>query len=120
MVHLAIRRNKNTSLRSALFILKDKIIEQVLNFTFQKNNRVRLNSIFYFSSWSRVRKKHTCTTSSNSLKSKLFTNFYPWSRVSALPRRPAAYKAAALLTELTRRTISTVLFYHEFRIFTTL
>ena len=46
MVHLAIRRNKNTSLRSALFILKDKIIEQVLNFTFQKNNRVRLNSIF--------------------------------------------------------------------------
>ena len=25
-----------------------------------------------------------------------------WSRVSALPRRPAAYKAAALLTELTR------------------
>ena len=63
--------------------------------------------------------KHTCTTSSNSLKSKLFTNFHPWSRVSALPRRPAAYKAAALLTELTRRTISTVLFYHEFRIFTT-
>ena len=85
MVHLAIRRNKNTSLRSALFILKDKIIEQVLNFTFQKNNRVRLNSIFYFSSWSRV---------------------------SALPRRPAAYKAAALLTELTRRfiLISTLLF----------
>ena len=56
--------------------------------------------------------KHTCTTSSNSLKSKLFTNFYPWSRVSALPRRPAAYKAAALLTELTRRfiLISTLLF----------
>ena len=78
MVHLAIRRNKNTSLRSALFILKDKIIEQVLNFTFQKNNRVRLNSIIYFSSWSRV---------------------------SALPRRPAAYKAAALLTELTRRFV---------------
>ena len=25
-----------------------------------------------------------------------------WSRVSALPRRPAAYKAAALLAELTR------------------
>ena len=25
--------------------------------------------------------KHTCTTSSNSLKSKLFTNFHPWSRV---------------------------------------
>lgn len=56
--------------------------------------------------------KHTCTTSSNSLKSKLFTNFHPWSRVSALPRRPAAYKAAALLTELTRRLvlISTLLF----------
>ena len=63
--------------------------------------------------------KHTCTTSSYSLKSKLFTNFHPWSRVSALPRRPAAYKAAALLTELTRRTLSTVLFYHEFSIFTT-
>ena len=63
--------------------------------------------------------KHTCTTSSNSLKSKLFTNFHPWSRVSALPRRPAAYKAAALLAELTRRTLSTVLFYHEFSIFTT-
>ena len=45
-VRAATRRNKNTSLRSALFILKDKIIEQVLNFTFQKNNRVRLNSIF--------------------------------------------------------------------------
>ena len=28
-----------------------------------------------------------------------------WSRVSALPRRPAAYKAAALLTELTRHTL---------------
>ena len=27
---------------------------------------------------------------------------FSWSRVSALPRRPAAYKAAALLTELTR------------------
>ena len=56
--------------------------------------------------------KHTCITSSNSLKSKLFTNFHPWSRVSALPRRPAAYKAAALLTELTRRfiLISTLLF----------
>ena len=26
-----------------------------------------------------------------------------WSRVSALPRRPIAYKAIALLTELTRR-----------------
>lgn len=35
-IHAAIRRNKNTSLRSVLFILKDKIIEQVLNFTFQK------------------------------------------------------------------------------------
>ena len=49
--------------------------------------------------------KHTCTTSSNSLKSKLFMNFHPWSRVSALPRRPAAYKAAALLAELTRRFV---------------
>ena len=29
-----------------------------------------------------------------------------WSRVSALPRRPAAYKAAALLAELTRRALS--------------
>ena len=28
--------------------------------------------------------------------------FSSWSRVSALPRRPAAYKAAALLAELTR------------------
>ena len=31
-------------------------------------------------------------------------SFSSWSRVSALPRRPAAYKAAALLTELTRLT----------------
>lgn len=35
-VRAATRRNKNTSLRSVLFILKDNIIEQVLNFTFQK------------------------------------------------------------------------------------
>ena len=119
-VRAATRRNKNTSLRSVLFILKDKIIEQVLNFTFQKNNRVPRNSFFYFSSVEPRVQKHTCTTSSNSLENKFSTNFHPWSRVSALPRRPAAYKAAALLTELTRRTISTVLFYHEFRIFTTL
>lgn len=67
---------------------------------------------FYFSSVEPRVQKHTCTTSSNSLKSKLFTNFHPWSRVSALPRRPAAYKAAALLAELTRRfvLISTFLF----------
>ena len=37
-------------------------------------------------------------------------SFSSWSRVSVLPRRPAAYKAAALLTELTRLT---VLFYQK-------
>ena len=42
--------------------------------------------------------------------------FSSWSRVSALPRRPAAYKAAALLAELTRLILyilTEIFYYHK-------
>ena len=47
-------------------------------------------------------------------------SFSSWSRVSALPRRPAAYKAAALLTELTRLMLfilTEIFYYHKSYLF---
>ena len=59
-------------------------------------------------------------TSAHSSKQNTSANtrfsFFSWSRVSALPRRPAAYKAAALLTELTRLIgfiLTEIFYYHK-------
>ena len=58
--------------------------------------------IYSFFSWSRVY-KYTSVFVEIKIEHKCsIYSFSSWSRVSALPRRPAAYKAAALLTELTR------------------
>lgn len=61
-------------------------------------------SIYHFSSRSRVYYVHFALFAQTSRKINFSISFHSWSRVSALPRRPAAYKAAALLTELTRLT----------------
>ena len=61
-------------------------------------------SICSFTQKSRVYFVHPTPFVQASGKINFSISFHSWSRVSALPRRPAAYKAAALLTELTRLT----------------